>query len=199
MTFDPFLPWISAHAAGRPPGRAGPGLPGPPSTAGTTMTAAPTAATLPAAARVIRRRRRRRPARRLAVATGPTGGSAAKAAARSLRTAVSSILCRLRVTRGTARRRDPGFRFGRGQSRPQLVECARALALDVPRRAAEHLGGLIDAHVLPVPQRDDGPRPGRQRRQRAERQQPILRAGVLRGPVGHAGGQHLLDPPQPPI
>src|SRR5215470_2720464 len=176
MTFDPFLPWISAHAAGRPPGRAGPGLPGPPSKAGATMTAAPSAATLPAAARVSRRRRRRRPACRLAIATGPIGGSAATAAARSLRTAVSSILCRLRITRGTARRGDPGFRFGRRHVSPQLVQCPRALALDVPWRAAEHLGGLIDAQVLPVPQDDNGPRLSRQRRQRAEREQPVFRS-----------------------
>jgi hypothetical protein len=109
-------PSLSTHAAGRLPGGgpAGSGLPKPPYKAGATMNATLSAATLPAVARVSRRRRRMRSARRPAVATGPIGGSAATAEARSSRRAISSIRCRLflKVARVRLRERSE-FRLGR--------------------------------------------------------------------------------------
>src|SRR5579859_2715144 len=139
-------PSLITQAAGRLPrcGPAGPGPPGPPSTAGTTKAAAPSAATLPTVARVRRRRRRTRPARRAAAATGPIGGSAATADASSSRRAISSIRCRLLPQRASVRPRGPSD-FRPAQLRPELVQCARTLALDVARSAAQHLGGLINA------------------------------------------------------
>src|ERR1700722_15271428 len=147
------------------PAALGEGEPTAPRTAGTRTPVTAMAASDDTAARSWRRRRSLAPRRRRSVRAarsaaprrrpGPAALAASAHSCRSLRFVVERSV--------PSRTGHGGQPAGRQltEQRSQLDQGAGGLALDVSGGAAEHLGGLLDAEVLVVPQHDDRPRPRR--------------------------------------
>src|SRR5215469_8694409 len=174
------------------------GSPSGPVTAGMTMAIA-AATAMPAAAPKARRRRSLMPARSALSATGPIGGSSARALSSSVRSVVSSMAAAPRLVLNCRHAGRSGFGHRLTQRYPQLVQGPGAELFDIARRAAQYLRHLIHAQVRPVAQHHHGTGPRRQSGQRFEQDHPGLRRRILGCALGKRRGEKLTSALQAPV